>query len=215
MRFTKYLVLFGSLALFTVVISCINDNQQAQLSAIKVNNSAKDTILIVTMDFNETNLLDQIKNKVRAFYKTPVVIKSTTMPKSAYYKARNRYRADSILNFLERYNNGQYRFVAGLTSKDISATVGKYSDWGIFGLGSLNNKGCITSSFRLKKNVTEAKLLERLEKVILHEIGHNNGLNHCTSPLPCLMKAADGKVSTVDNEPMDICKFCRSKIKLN
>jgi len=158
MRFNKYLVLLGSLALFTVVISCINDNQQAQSSAIKANTSTNDTILIVTMDFNEANLLDQIKNKVSTFYKTSVVIKSTTMPKSAYYKARNRYRADSILNFLERYNNGQYRFVAGLTSKDISATVGKFGDWGIFGLGSLNNKGCITSSFRLKKKCNRSKI---------------------------------------------------------
>ena len=102
----------------------------------------------------------------------------------------------------------------GLTSKDISHTNSKIKDFGIFGLGSLNNKGCISSSFRLKKDVSEAKHLERLQKVILHEIGHNHELQHCTSAYPCFMKAAQGKISTIDNGPMYICKACLEKIGL-
>ena len=45
-----------------------------------------------------------------------------------------------------------------------------------------------------------------MEKVVLHELGHNYGLPHCTSPYPCFMKAANGKISEVDEEPMDMCK---------
>jgi archaemetzincin len=54
-------------------------------------------------------------------------------------------------------------------------------------------------------------LTERIQKVILHEIGHNHGLNHCTSPGQCFMKAANRKISEVDNEPMEMCRLCRQK----
>ena len=65
----------------------------------------------------------------------------------------------------------------------------------------------------MKKGVSKFQLLERLEKVILHEIGHNYGLNHCTSPYPCFMKDANGKIKQVDSEPMDMCVECKKKIK--
>ena len=200
-----------------IVISIIywnNSSKKIPFISKKEISYKSDTILILNLEFKETKLLKPIMEKVTSFYHLPVVLKSAKLPQYAYYKPRNRYRADSILNFLERYNKKHYRFIAALTSKDISHTNGKIKDYGIFGLGSLNNKGCISSSFRLKKDVSEAKLLERLQKVILHEIGHNHGLPHCNSTYPCFMKAAQGKISTVDNGPMDICKVCREKIGL-
>ena len=136
------------------------------------------------------------------------------LPAFAYFKERNRYKADSIINYLETLNSGQYRFVAGLTSKDISTTNGHNPDWGIFGLGSLTGRGCITSTYRLKRNASLSLLTDRLQKVILHEIGHNYGLPHCTTPYPCFMKAANGKISEVDSEPLDMCKVCRHRINL-
>ena len=213
-RINKYLILFATLTITIALVIILNSNKKSTRLSTKRIAKTKDTILILALNFNESKLLNQIKNKVQEFYKIPTIIKSSNLPANAFYKARNRYKADSIINFLEKYNNKRYRFVAGLTSKDISTNLGKYKDWGVFGLGSYSNKGCITSSFRLKKNVTEAKLLERLQKITLHEIGHNYGLIHCTTSDPCLMKAANGKVSTVDNEPMNFCKSCKTKISL-
>ena len=173
-----------------------------------------DTILLVSMSFGEINLIDPIESKVTSFYHIPVKRVIAPLPAFAFFKQRNRYRADSLLNYLAAINNGRYRFVAGLTSKDISCTNGQIPDWGVFGLGSLSAKGCVTSSYRLKKNASLRLLTERIQKVILHEIGHNHGLNHCLSPYPCFMKAANGKISEVDSEPMDMCKLCREKINL-
>lgn len=206
----KWLILFLAIS---SSFNCINIDKRTK-DVNKTDNTHKDTILLLCMSFNESKLSSAIANKVQEFYKIPTIIKTGNLPANAFYKPRNRYKADSIINFLEKYNNKRYRFVAGLTSKDISTTLGKYKDWGVFGLGSYSNFGCITSSFRLKKNVTEAKLLERLQKVTLHEIGHNYGLVHCTTNDPCLMKAANGKVSTVDSEPMNFCKSCKTKINL-
>lgn len=173
-----------------------------------------DTILLVCMNFQESNLLPAVINKIESFYHLPVKQIQAPLPTFAYFQERNRYKADSLLNYLADVNNSHYRFVAGLTSNDISTTNGSIPDWGIFGLGSLTAKGCITSSFRLKRNASKSLLTERLQKVILHEIGHNYGLEHCTSPYPCFMKAANGKISEVDSEPMDICKVCHQKIHL-
>jgi archaemetzincin len=173
-----------------------------------------DTILLVSMAFSETYLIDPIETRITSFYHIPVKHIIATLPAFAFFKQRNRYRADSLLNYLADINKGRYRFVAGLTSKDISCTNGKVADWGVFGLGSLSGKGCITSSFRLKKNASLSLLTERIQKVILHEIGHNHGLVHCLSPYPCFMKAANGKISEVDSEPMDMCKLCRQKANL-
>lgn len=179
-----------------------------------VQNNNVDTILLVSIAFEENKLIIPIINKVTSFYHIPVKHIIAPIPAIAYYKKRNRYRADSVLNYLEALNNGRYRFVAGLTSKDISCTNGAISDWGVFGLGSLSGKGSVTSSFRLKKNASFGLLTQRIQKVVLHEIGHNYGLNHCISPYPCFMKAANGKISEVDNEPMDLCKICHHRINL-
>jgi len=202
-----------------IVISIIywnNSSKKIPFISKKEISYKSDTILILNLEFKETKLLKPIMEKVTSFYHLPVVLKSAKLPQYAYYKPRNRYRADSILNFLERYNKKHYRFIAALTSKDISHTntQKKVKDYGIIGLGSLNNKGCITSSFKLKKKDTEAKVLERLQKVTLHEIGHNHGLPHCNSANPCFMKDAKGKLTTIDNWPMDLCKDCREDIGL-
>lgn len=189
------------------------EKKREQFATLKEN--IPDTVLLVLMNFDETNLIKPIIDKITSFYHLPLKLKKSSLPSFAYFKERNRYKADSLLNYLAFLDAGKSRFTAGLTSKDISTTNGSNPDWGIFGLGSLSAKVCITSSFRLKRNATQSLLTERIQKVILHEIGHNYGLRHCITPYPCFMKAAEGKISKVDDEPMDMCKFCRKKIKLD
>lgn len=207
------------LLIFSLLVSScknhINENHPKKVVRFLDAPKKSDTVLIVTMNFNEQYLLPIIGAKVTSFYHLPVKFKESYLPQFAYYAPRNRFRADSLISYLKRLNKGKYRFAVGLTSKDISCTNENIPDWGVFGLGSLDASGCISSTFRLKKGVSTQKLTERLEKVVLHEIGHNYGLPHCTTPFPCFMKAADGKISEVDSEPLDICKICRGKIKLN
>jgi archaemetzincin len=47
-----------------------------------------------------------------------------------------------------------------------------------------------------------------LAYVVLHELGHNYGLEHCTTP-HCMMKDAQGKGANIENEPKQFCKKCR------
>jgi archaemetzincin len=65
----------------------------------------------------------------------------------------------------------------------------------------------------MRKNVSKQKTLERLEKVALHEIGHNLGLAHCTNNKQCMMSDANKKIQQVDNEKVWFCEKCWNQIK--
>jgi archaemetzincin len=60
-----------------------------------------------------------VEQKIKSFYPKVVVLPKINLPKQAYYKPRNRYRADSILAFLRQSKADDYVFI-GLTNKDIS-----------------------------------------------------------------------------------------------
>lgn len=126
--------------------------------------------------------------------KTPVSI-----PDQAYYKARNRYRADSLLHFLNR-NNRPGHVIIALTKKDISWTKGAINDYGIMGLGLCPGNACVASTYRLSKTNTN----DQLYKIAIHELGHTQGLKHCPEKT-CFMRDAEGK-----NHSDELKAFCNS-----
>ncbi len=219
MKYTKNISVFliGFVALVTLLFynsySLIPTQKDTQRFSVVNKNFKSDTIQIVCLDFTEKNIITVLSAKIESFYHYPTIICEKKMPKDVISPIRYRYNANKIINFLTAQNEHHYRFVVGLTSRDICTRLNGIEDWGIFGLGSLDASGCISSVYRLKKGVSESNLINRLEKVVLHEIGHNHGLAHCISPYPCFMKAGNHKISEVDKEPMDICVKCKQIIK--
>jgi len=108
------------------------------------------------------------------------------LPASAYFQPRNRYRADSLLDFLRKKGNAD-TVIVGLTNRDISTTKGNIADWGVMGLCRQPGDACVVSTFRLNPT----RLNVQFYKVILHELGHTAGLPHCPDP-HCLMRDAEG-----------------------
>lgn len=127
-----------------------------------------------------------------------------TMPKSAYYAPRNRYRADSILHYLSSAADKGETIIA-ITQSDISITKGEHKDWGVIGLGQCPGNACVVSTFRLSKHNTE----EQLYKICLHELGHTRGLPHCPEKY-CYMRDAEGH--NVSDELKRFCDKCASKL---
>lgn len=175
------------------------------------NNSPKtgDKIMPLTIDIqpfsDATN--EQVKfvyTELHKIYPNVEIKKAIDLPSSAYYKARNRYRADSLVGFLNKRATKGHVIMA-LTNKDISWTKGTIKDYGIMGLGLCPGNSCVASTFRLSKTNT----LNQLFKIAIHELGHTQGLPHCPVKT-CFMCDAEGKNHT--NELNAFCENCRNHL---
>ncbi len=158
--------------------------------------------------------LDIVKKALEEEFELKVeTLEAKPLPKEAWYVPRSRYRADKLLTFLDGQTAAKYRIVIGLTSKDISTTKGEHEDWGIFGLGEVDGRVCVVSSFRLNaRGADENKLRERFWKVAVHEVGHVMGLDHCPSK-GCIMQDAEGSILTVDEENGKFCEGCKAALR--
>ena len=138
-----------------------------------------------------------------------VVLQSTKLPKSTWYAPRKRHRADKLLDWMRANllpTNDECRWIVGLTKSDISVTKGEHRDWGVLGLGEVDGRVAVVSSFRTHKKLTEPHTaLRRTVKVVNHEIGHMMGLPHVKGE-GCLMNDAEGTVLTTDQETGLLCQ---------
>jgi archaemetzincin len=134
-----------------------------------------------------------------------ILRKPIPLPAASFNSARDRFRADSIINYLNHFGNID-TVIVGLTGKDISIAKGKIADWGIMGLGFEPGNACVVSTFRLSK----AALNSQLYKLVLHELGHTQGLPHCKNRT-CFMRDAEG--SNHLDEETAFCSSCKSFLK--
>jgi archaemetzincin len=151
-----------------------------------------------------------LQQSVTRFYGYQCVVKpAVPLTPDLLAASQTRYEASKILH---QFNSTQNLLL--ITTKDIahrkSATQPEY---GIFGLGYRPGTTCVVSTFRLHRKVSRTQCLERLEKVALHELGHNLGLPHCTHDKHCMMQAAQGTIKQVDLEKVWFCGKCRGKIR--
>ncbi|WP_117590342.1 matrixin family metalloprotease [Chryseobacterium taiwanense] len=159
------------------------------------------TILIQPFKDLKPESIKFVTNEIKKVYPNIKVLEPIDLPDNTYYKERNRYRADSIIKFLDQRTEENFVTI-GLTSKDISVTKGEIKDFGVMGLGFTPGKACVASMFRLSKTNTD----EQFFKVAIHELGHTQGLPHC-SEKQCFMRDAEGKNPT--NEETEFCKKCK------
>ena len=167
--------------LFLLIFSC------EKSKVIDLKSEEEITILIQPFEDVKPKQLAEISENIRKIYPKIKILEPIDFPKNAFYQPRNRYRADSIIKFLNS-ETVQNCVTIGLTNKDISATKGKIADFGIMGLGYRPGNACVASSFRLNpKNKNE-----QFYKIAIHELGHTQGLKHCPDKT-CFMRDAEGK----------------------
>ena len=168
-------------------------------------------IVVQPLDAIPDKRLDVVKKGVENAFGVSVTVRpNIPLPADAWYAPRSRYRADKLLNHLDKLADTRFKIVIGVTAKDISTTKGEHEDWGIFGLGEIGGTSCVISTFRLgARGAEEAQLKERLWKVVVHEVGHVMGLQHCPHP-GCVMQDAESSIATVDGETGKFCDDCKA-----
>lgn len=153
-----------------------------------------------------TDLGKQMIKELQEVYPSVHYARQISLPDSAYYAPRNRYLAAKLLNTMMTLQSNN-DMVLGMTTKDISLKYKEHENWGVMGLSYLNKRAAVISTYRLR---IPSKRSEHLRKLMLHELGHVEGLPHCKVE-NCIMHDAEGqnRFSQLD----DFCSSCKAVFK--
>jgi archaemetzincin len=174
------------------------------------NLSAQKNVNVLPLGNVNLDVIKVIEAAVNEFYGyKSVILSKAPLTSDILANSKTRYEASKILAKFNSNNN-----LLIITDKDIACKKGSINEWGIFGLGYRPGTTCVVSTFRIMKNVSKKTFHERLKKICLHEIGHNLGLNHCSSDdVRCMMNDAKGTIREVDQEKIFFCKKCWSVLR--
>lgn len=181
---------------FLIIVSC---------EKTKTEQPQKIIVLQPLGNFHSVSA-NEVLEKIKKINPNVVLRESTDFPVGSYYQPRNRFRADSIIKNLKNHI-GKDSVIVGLSHKDISVTKDGHDDWGVMGLGYHPGRACVVSDFRL----ADKNKKEQFYKVVLHELGHTEGLPHCKTKT-CLMRDAEGG-NPIDQEK-NFCKNCAAFLKV-
>ncbi|MCB0697107.1 MAG: matrixin family metalloprotease [Chitinophagaceae bacterium] len=164
-----------------------------------------------------------LSSKIRVAYGFRTIINpELSLPNDLLnFEKGRRYDAPRVLKYLKELKSDSNALIVGITSADIYTSKRdrsgkirkpeyKYKIWGIFGLATCPGNSAVISTKRIK-HPDGRQYEERIIKIILHEIGHNLGLKHC-SDKKCLMTDAVEKISTIDNASSELCRKCSLQI---
>lgn len=178
---------------------------------IKQENSIHDkTIFILPLGKVDAHYINIVAKSVEKFYGyTCIIKKGIDLSPDLLAKSKTRYEASKILAKFKSKEN-----VLIITEKDIAYfnKEKNISEYGILGLGLRPGKTAVISVFRMNRKATKKLIYSRLEKVSIHEIGHNLGLDHCAKHPKCLMNAAHGSIKQVDRESVWFCGSCKKQL---
>lgn len=192
------------------------------LYACSIRDRSSLTIAVQPYDEVPASWLDSIAAALEREHGAQVyMLSSRALPTTAFTHTKTaRYRADSLLRHLLHIKPDSIDLILGLTRHDMSTTkydaagqvlepASRYSDWGVFGLGYRPGKASVLSSFRLGQG--HHLLIQRMQKVAVHEVGHNRGLPHCDNQ-SCVMRSAAERLSTIDAVKTRMCDQCRRAV---
>ncbi|MFN5134293.1 MAG: zinc-dependent metalloprotease family protein [Chitinophagaceae bacterium] len=193
--------------LLLLFASCTTQQKKKQDPITK----KKSIVVLQALQFTDTTSLQLLKDSIEIFYPVTVYIApDKNFPEHIYYKPRNRYRADRIIHWLRMNIADSVKTIVGITALDISTTKNNVYDYGVMGLGYRPGHACVVSTFRAAKTAkSKMHLQQRLLKLVIHELGHNFGLPHCSNKA-CFMVDAEGQMK-LDQERY-LCGSCTKRL---
>lgn len=204
------------LPLLLVIAGCNRDTpaRSATVQQTSTPVGSQLRIALQPLGFTNQEVLEYVRKAIASTYMAEVILlPSIPLPPHAFTPPRSRYRADTLLRFLDTAVASKYDKVLGLTNRDISTTKGTVADWGVLGLGSLGGRTCVISTFRMRRNRAGKQTFQhRLMAVSIHELGHTFGLPHCAAS-GCFMQDAEGTIARIDQETY-FCPQCQQRLPL-
>jgi archaemetzincin len=171
-------------------------------------------VYLAPLKFSNTLLIDKIRNELTRY--VPFEIKKTELKidiENSYSKERSQYFSTLIISEAIKLSDVFDGKVVILTEVDLFIPVLTF----VFGEAQLNGKYSIVSVCRLHEEFYTGKtdedlLLKRTMKEILHELGHNFGLKHCSN-WDCVMHSS-ASIEEVDIKGETYCKVCAGSVTL-
>lgn len=171
----------------------------------------------------DSQQLKNIQYNLKGFFKKKIIVlKPIEIPDRFRSPYEKRFSADSLLNMLSDLKNDSFAEMIGITHQDIyelkAVEVNRENRLAstfiynrIRGLAFVNESVCIVSDFTLRS--ADLKLWSnRVNKAILHEVGHNLGLKHCNVD-SCLMLELNGSIVNLNIQGGGYCDNCKKVLR--
>lgn len=168
------------------------------------NHKNPPAIRILPLGMTRPGQADLVEEQLEEVFQDVAILPAQVMSKHARSKFRPRWRADTLLTWIKKQVPAGEVWIA-VTMEDISYTKDANPDYGIMGLGYRPGNACIVSDARLRINREKG-----FPKIVLHELGHTAGLDHCPDK-SCTMQDAEGK--NVTPQMQGFCNACLSGLK--
>ena len=144
-------------------------------------------------------LADALKE---AYPSVSIQKESLVLPKEHYNRERKRYSGTGLLQDLSKLRKGNV--VLGLTDEIIFKANELSPTYGIFGVSPVGAYVAVISSTRPSgKQHTN----DHLVKLMMHELGHSFGLNHCSNQ-HCFM--VDAEHGNKFSQTPSFCNECKT-----
>jgi len=151
--------------------------------------------------FEKNLALEILKNH----FSLKICITHANYPEYSYDSNRCQFKAETLKHYLLFNKTGIINI--GLCASDIYAKNFNF----VFGLADISYKVPIISIFRLKSEKYEI-FYSRIKKILLHEIAHCYGLNHCK--YNCIMQFSKN-LEEFDKKNITFCKYHLKEFKKN
>ena len=172
---------------------------------------AQTTVAILPLGQVDETELEFLAYVLRNFFSLQTKLMSVvTVPRKFYRPKRKQYDADQLLDYVLSYKPKRAGMIVGVFNGSLfSENIKK-----ILGLAYLTNGSMIYSTKDLHEDCTDiSKKQKRSEWIILHEMGHVFGFDHCPVDNCALNEFCD--YDYVDETKPTYCLKCLEKITIN
>jgi archaemetzincin len=173
------------------------------------------SIHIINTTSHPVSDLDHISHTVQRIFRLPVeVTKGKLNIDRAFDSSRRQYNSTALISHILASARCDGKKILGFVDVDLFIPVLTF----VFGEAQFTGCAAVVSSFRLTNQFYGLEsdtilLRERVEKEIVHELGHTFGLYHCKQ-FECVMRSST-YVEEIDLKNIELCAACNEKLHRN